>query len=343
VDDIREDLAELDQIADSFEGVPRSIIGNLGHKASVQGLSQIPTADRTMSLRDSAADERVDLSRAILEQTPSNKITSPRFGTDNGVGYVAALADSRDVIADAAVVELGEQLVQASAYDFGRDATKDQGLTLINEVMSPQFGVHQTLLSEASRKPGWQSTLDSLEPADSLMPADWRVLREARLEALLDSPHAFISSHACESEWGELEWRRLFDAATWVVVRETEKVVGLARSVGKPTRPRARHLESIWIAPTHRQRGVFRALLHAIAEIEHRNGVKNLLLWVFEDNGDAIRAYEALGFAPTGERKVFRAFGRYERRFKLNIKRLLETWPAQTTVCDSTTAGPDLH
>jgi ribosomal protein S18 acetylase RimI-like enzyme len=159
---------------------------------------------------------------------------------------------------------------------------------------------------------------------DRLAPADWRVLRAARLRALLDSPRAFTSSYAHESEWGEFEWRRVFDAATCVVAREADKVLGLAKSVAEPLWPRARHLESIWVAPTHRRRGVFRALLRHLAELNHRRGVTDLMLWVLEDNYDAQRAYQALGFEPTGERQFLPAFERSERRLRLGVRDLLE-------------------
>jgi ribosomal protein S18 acetylase RimI-like enzyme len=160
---------------------------------------------------------------------------------------------------------------------------------------------------------------------DLLTPVDWCVLREARLAALLDSPDAFTSSHASEAKWSESEWRQVFDAATWVVARESDKVIGLAKSIGEPGRPAARYVESAWVAPTHRRRGVFRALVHALAEMERRVGTTDLLLWVLEDNHDAQRAYEALGFEPTGERQFLPAFGRFERRLTLGIRRLLES------------------
>ena len=158
-----------------------------------------------------------------------------------------------------------------------------------------------------------------------LAPADWQVLRAARLEALSESPNAFTSSHIRERAWLEPEWRRLFESATWVIAREAENLIGLAKSVHEPRRPRARHLESIWVAPTHRRRGVFRALVHHIAEIDHEMGVTDLMLWVLEDNCNAQRAYEALGFEPTGERQFLPAFGRFERRLTSGIRRLLES------------------
>jgi ribosomal protein S18 acetylase RimI-like enzyme len=160
-----------------------------------------------------------------------------------------------------------------------------------------------------------QATLD----LQLLSPADWRTLRDVRLRALRDSPHAFLSRYDCELLLGEREWRQLLDSATWVVAREGEDVVGLARSVAESAHPWRRHIESMWVAPTHRRRGVSRALLDALADKERRAGVTELLLWVLEDNDHAQGAYATLGFEPTGERQFLPDLGRFERRFKLSI------------------------
>ena len=155
-----------------------------------------------------------------------------------------------------------------------------------------------------------------------LRPVDWRVLRAARLRALQDSPHAFISRYDHELRLSEFEWRRKFEAVSWMVAQEGEDVVGLAGSVSDPVTPGIRHVESIWVAPAHRRRGVFRVLLSALADTERRMGVTDLLIWVLEDNQDAQRAYETLGFEPTGERQFLPALGRFERRFRLGIRHL---------------------
>jgi ribosomal protein S18 acetylase RimI-like enzyme len=159
---------------------------------------------------------------------------------------------------------------------------------------------------------------------DLLTPLDWRVLRAARLQALLDSPHAFTSTYAHESGWVELDWRRAVHAATWMVARESDSVIGLAKSVAEPQQPATRHVESIWVAPAHRRRGVFSTLMQALAEIERRMGVTDFLLWVLEDNSTARRAYEALGFEPTGERQFLPELGRFERRLRLGLRRRAE-------------------
>jgi ribosomal protein S18 acetylase RimI-like enzyme len=153
-----------------------------------------------------------------------------------------------------------------------------------------------------------------------LEPADWGMLRAARLRALRDSPDAFASTYARESGWGESEWRQMFTAATWVIAHESDTVIGLARSVQELERPAVRHVECAWVAPTHRRRGVFRALLYALTEMECRTaGVTYLLLWVLEDNFAAQRTYEALGFRPTGRRQFLSAAGRFERQLRLTI------------------------
>ena len=166
-----------------------------------------------------------------------------------------------------------------------------------------------------------ESTLD----LQLLAPLDWRVLRAARLQALLDSPHAFMSSYAHESGWGEAQWWRVFDTATWIVAHDGKNLIGLAASVREPEDSATRHVESVWVTPKHRLRGVSRALIRELAEIERRMGVTELLLWVLEDNRDAQRAYEALGFEPTGERQFLLPFGRFERRFRSDTKGLLES------------------
>jgi ribosomal protein S18 acetylase RimI-like enzyme len=167
-----------------------------------------------------------------------------------------------------------------------------------------------------------RESMESILDLQMLSPVDWRVLKEVRLRALQDSPHAFMSCYDTELRLSDLEWRRMFDASTWIVARQADAVVALGRSVLDLGRPRARHVESIWVAPTHRRRGVFRSLLYAIAEIESRNGVTDLLLWVLDDNHDAQRVYETLGFQPTGERQFLPDLGRFERQFKLGIRHL---------------------
>ena len=58
-------------------------------------------------------------------------------------------------------------------------------------------------------------------------------------------------------------------------------------------------LQSVYTAPKHRGRGVFRKLCGWVAEEAGRNGCR-LRLYVERDNARAIAAYKALGFRRSG-------------------------------------------
>ncbi len=88
-----------------------------------------------------------------------------------------------------------------------------------------------------------------------LRPAGWRVLRDTRLRALMDSPDAFTSDYRRERSWSEHRWRQRARTASWVVAAEHGVVIGIAGVVnGHPGEPA--HVESIWVDPDHRNRGV---------------------------------------------------------------------------------------
>jgi ribosomal protein S18 acetylase RimI-like enzyme len=154
-----------------------------------------------------------------------------------------------------------------------------------------------------------------------LAAAEWHLLRDIRLSALAESPRAFLSDLHQEARWGRDEWQCTFEAASWLIAGLgwwSNDIVGLLRSVRDPAHPMSRHVESIWVAPTQRKRGALRALLDELALREHRLGVRDLLLWVLEDNLGAQTAYARLGFEPTGERQRL-PDGRFERRLRLTI------------------------
>ena len=104
--------------------------------------------------------------------------------------------------------------------------------------------------------------MESTLELDLMTPVDWRVLQSARLYALLDSPGAFTSSYAHELAWGELEWQRVLHAATWIVARDAQNVIGLARSASEPGRPATRYVESAWVAYSSPTRSVTRLAAH---------------------------------------------------------------------------------
>jgi L-amino acid N-acyltransferase YncA len=151
----------------------------------------------------------------------------------------------------------------------------------------------------------------------TLDPDDWELLKSVRLQALRDAKTAFVSS-VDEAVSSEEEWRARFENSIWVVAREGDETVGLARSLRGADRPVSeRHVESVWVAPRHRRSGTTRALVEQLADLERSNGVTELRVWVIEGNDSARRAYERLGFESTGEvKQLDDGSGRVEERLR---------------------------
>ena len=152
-----------------------------------------------------------------------------------------------------------------------------------------------------------------------LSASEWPQLRLARLRALEESPDAFISEYERESRWSEREWLAMFESALWVVARSEGRIVGLARSSREVAQPWQRHVESVWVEPFFRRRGITRRLIEGLIEGEGDAGVRELVIWVIEGNDRARRAYERFGFKPTGERQPLPGDGRDEERLLLRI------------------------
>jgi len=72
-----------------------------------------------------------------------------------------------------------------------------------------------------------------------------------------------------------------------------------------PTDAVRAHLVSMWTASTHRQRGVGRLLVDAVAAWARLRGVNTLLLSVVSTNEAAISFYLRLGFTMTGKTEPY--------------------------------------
>jgi len=57
-------------------------------------------------------------------------------------------------------------------------------------------------------------------------------------------------------------------------------------------------IAAMWVSPTHRRRGLARAVVGALAAEARRRGTRSLHLQVHPTNGAAMALYEAAGFAP---------------------------------------------
>jgi GNAT superfamily N-acetyltransferase len=148
--------------------------------------------------------------------------------------------------------------------------------------------------------------------------ADWPVLRDVRLQALADSPDAFLGTLAAEQGRSPDEWRRTCDAAQWFVATRESSVAGLGCVAEYPQESPRLHLEGMWVDPAHRGSGVGIALLHHAEGYARRAGEASVGLWVVVGNDSARRFYVSHGYTATGREGPLPG-GRVEREFARRI------------------------
>jgi GNAT superfamily N-acetyltransferase len=131
---------------------------------------------------------------------------------------------------------------------------------------------------------------------------DWQALREIRLQALLDAPDAFGSTHAREAAFGEDEWRRRASRdGSFIAFLPEVGPAGLGG--GYVAEPEVVELIGMFVRPQARGRGVGEAVIDAVAGWAGQRGASTVHLWVTETNSRARLLYERCGFTVTTERQ----------------------------------------
>jgi GNAT superfamily N-acetyltransferase len=146
---------------------------------------------------------------------------------------------------------------------------------------------------------------------------DWRLVRRLRLAALVADPGSFLADPAVEKSWPEAVWVAETASLTWVAAMAGDIGVGLARSRRAAD---GTHVESLWVAPDHRRKGVATRLVQELCRIERRRGATYLFVWVLDGNDEARTLYERLGFTSTARRQSVSG-GMKEERFALPLRR----------------------
>ncbi len=134
--------------------------------------------------------------------------------------------------------------------------------------------------------------------------------KQVRLRALEDTPIAFGSTYARESQLTETDW--LQRATRWngengigLLAMDGSAPCGIAGSFLDEADPSRAELISMWTAPAQRQRGIGRLLVDEIAAWGRRRSAGILLLMVTSSNEPAIAFYRRLGFTPTGRTQPY--------------------------------------
>ncbi|MBB5785600.1 GNAT family N-acetyltransferase [Jiangella mangrovi] len=142
-----------------------------------------------------------------------------------------------------------------------------------------------------------------------VVPDDWQAYRELRLEALKDSPLAFVEQYDDAAARPELFWRERVEGAadgvlSCMFVAEAEgRLVGKASCFveGENADKVSGHVVGVYVTPQARGTGVAAALLSATvswALTEAR--ADRVRLFVIETNDRAAAFYRRIGFVATG-------------------------------------------
>jgi len=134
---------------------------------------------------------------------------------------------------------------------------------------------------------------------------EWQVLRDIRLDALLDAPNAFGSTYAEQVASVEADWRRRISrgAVFFAYISDVGGATpdGLVGSFQEM--PGTAELVSLWVRPRARGRGVGEALVTAVINWAKTRSAASVHLWLTETNQRARALYERCGFKLTGERQ----------------------------------------
>jgi ribosomal protein S18 acetylase RimI-like enzyme len=131
------------------------------------------------------------------------------------------------------------------------------------------------------------------------------VFKAVRLRALEDTPLAFGSTYAKESQFADSEWLARAESmngesGAGFLAMDGENACGIVVSFLDPNDPARAHLFSMWTAPTHRQQGIGRLLVQEVLHWAQLRKAHTLLLMVTSNNESALRFCERLEFTRTG-------------------------------------------
>ncbi|WP_308113817.1 GNAT family N-acetyltransferase [Arthrobacter sp. ISL-30] len=150
-----------------------------------------------------------------------------------------------------------------------------------------------------------------------LVPQDWALLRDVRLEMIADTPMAYIESLASARRQTETQWQARAgtmsgpDSITLVADDGTEgsRFCGLMRVVLRhphaPGTPLQAVLSSVYVAPERRGLGLADNLIDAAKEAAVELGAEVLELGVHEENDRAKRFYQRHGFSLNGASRSY--------------------------------------
>ena len=136
---------------------------------------------------------------------------------------------------------------------------------------------------------------------------EWKVLRDARLNALSESPQSFLAEYNeynQEEKYGQEYWQAEFDRGDWIVGEIGDRNVCLTGVTWEfSVSADERYLEYVWVAPDFRQRGTALYMLTTIIGELRKSGVRTVFLWTLDVDNPARSLYKRLGFTTVNRQR----------------------------------------
>ena len=140
-----------------------------------------------------------------------------------------------------------------------------------------------------------------------MLPHEWHLHKEVRLQALLDSPHAFGSSYEAEAKRSNSEWQQVIETAlafgknhVYLAV-SGGAVCGLVWCKLSAVEAGLAEIFQMWVNPKYRGMGVGEKLLQAAIECARNHSMDRISLEVTVTNHAAAAFYQSQGFQRVGE------------------------------------------
>jgi ribosomal protein S18 acetylase RimI-like enzyme len=134
---------------------------------------------------------------------------------------------------------------------------------------------------------------------------EWKDYRAVRLEALSESPEAFVATVDEEEAFDEAHWRSRMQRSARLVAERDGAAVGVVSVGTAPSDDEGRsgELFGLWVKPELRGSGVATTLVKNGAALARRRGQSRLYYWVGTENGRAVAFASGIGFRPTDQRR----------------------------------------
>ena len=141
---------------------------------------------------------------------------------------------------------------------------------------------------------------------------EWTIYKDLRLAALAESPDAFGSTFAKETQRTDAEWAsRLFVGirSHWdfpALAEIDNSPIGLAWGRIEESNPALANLYQVWVSPAYRRLGAGQRLLEAVISWAIGKQADYLELSVTCGDTPATRLYTRAGFVPVGQPEPIR-------------------------------------